>query len=211
VAESGSRSPGENMRHPNLSHIPSFKEFQNLPMERKGESFRTFTGRRFWPLDPRPEDLDIEDIARGLALTNRFNGHTLVPYSVAQHSVLVSYMVPEGMEFEGLMHDASEAMGIGDLISPSKRQMSQYRRVEKRIMLAIRARYGMLRKEQPEVKLADTFLYYAEARDVANRPLTLQQKHDAPKKIIRAWGWRKAEREFLKRFYELRQGCDLSL
>lgn len=197
--------------HGKLGHTLSFKEFQNLPIQRKGDSFRTFKGRRFWPLDPRPEEVDIEDIARGLALTNRFNGHTLMPYSVAQHSVLVSYMVPEGMEFEGLMHDASEAMGIGDLISPTKKHMPQYRRVEKRIMLAIRSRYRMLRKEPAEVKTADTLLYFAEARDVANRELTPEQVKMAPKKIIRAWSWRKAEREFLQRFYSLRQKHDQDL
>jgi hypothetical protein len=112
-------------------------------------------------------------------------------------------MVPTGMEFEALMHDASEAMGIGDLVSPAKRHMPEYRRIEKRIMLAIRARYGMLRKEPVEVKSADTRLYFAEARDVAKRALTLEQHRLAPKKIVRPWGWRKAEREFLKRFYEL--------
>ncbi len=50
---------------------------------RKGEWIQTYTGKQFWPLDPRPEDIDIEDIAHALALTCRFNGHCDYFYSVA--------------------------------------------------------------------------------------------------------------------------------
>jgi hypothetical protein len=57
------------------------------------ESFRTYSGRHLWPLDPRAEDIDLVDIAHALARINRFNGHTGVPYSVAEHAVRVSRLV----------------------------------------------------------------------------------------------------------------------
>lgn len=64
--------------------------------QRRGDFICTYTGRKFYPLDPRPEDVCIEDIAHALALVNRFGGHTRVPYSVAQHSVLCCQNAPEG-------------------------------------------------------------------------------------------------------------------
>lgn len=60
------------------------------PTERAGDWMQTFTGRQFWPMDPRPEDLDILDIAHALSLLCRFGGHCQRFYSVAEHSVHVS-------------------------------------------------------------------------------------------------------------------------
>lgn len=62
--------------------------------DRRGDWIQTFTGRRFWPLDPRPEDVCIEDIAHALSLKCRFGGHCTRFYSVAEHSVHVSNYVP---------------------------------------------------------------------------------------------------------------------
>jgi hypothetical protein len=59
------------------------------------ESIRTYTGRFVWPLDPRAEDIDLLDVAHALAQVNRFNGHTAVPYSVAEHAVRVSVLVEQ--------------------------------------------------------------------------------------------------------------------
>lgn len=87
--------------------------------------FQTFTGKRFDLLDPKPESICIEDIAHHLALNNRYNGATSVPYSVAQHSVMVSDMLAK-LEFNvvtrmaALLHDAHEAY-IGDIIGPLKK------------------------------------------------------------------------------------------
>lgn len=57
------------------------------------ESFRTYTGHYVWPLDPKPHDINVSDIAHALARINRFNGHTAIPYSVAEHAVRVSWLV----------------------------------------------------------------------------------------------------------------------
>ena len=83
--------------------------------ERKGDWFLTYTGRQFWPLDPRPEDICIRDIAHHLSLCCRFNGACRVHYSVAQHSVMVANILPAPLRFWGLMHDATEAY-VGDMV-----------------------------------------------------------------------------------------------
>lgn len=59
------------------------------------EAIRTYTGLYVWPMNPRPEDIDLIDVAHALARINRFNGHTAQPYSVAEHAVRVSRLVEE--------------------------------------------------------------------------------------------------------------------
>lgn len=189
-----------------LPKFPTLEEFKQLPEVRAGGYIRTFTGKQFWPLDPRPEDIVIEDIAHALSMVNRFNGHTPVPYSVAQHSVLVSQIVDTRFAFEALMHDASEAY-IADLVSPAKAGMPGYKRVEKRIMAAIRARFGMVREEPAEVKAADRLLYYVEVRDIMGGPLSNEERGsvDFHQKIT-PLAWSDAEKVFLDRLIELSYG-----
>lgn len=87
---------------------------------------RTFTGKRFYPLKPTIEDIDILDIAHALSNQCRFSGHSKWHYSVGQHSVYVSQVVrslggsPTDIMW-GLLHDASEAYLV-DLPTPVKRQ-----------------------------------------------------------------------------------------
>lgn len=77
---------------------------------------------------PDPKSVRIEDIAHQLSQINRFTGATRWPYSVAQHSVHVSYLVePKGYAFEALMHDAHEAY-VGDVSTPLKRTMREIAR-----------------------------------------------------------------------------------
>lgn len=87
---------------------------------RQGDWFQTYTGKRFYPIDPKPEDVEIYDIAHSLSLLCRFNGHCRSFYSVAQHSVLVADKLPDELKLFGLLHDAHEAY-TGDFISPLKR------------------------------------------------------------------------------------------
>src|SRR5690606_29748913 len=103
----------------------------SLVPTRKGDWMQTFTGRRFWPLDPRPDEICIEDIAHALSMQCRYAGHCLSFYSVAEHSVLLSQHVAEPFRRWALLHDASEAYLV-DVPRPIKGDLSNYRAVEAR-------------------------------------------------------------------------------
>lgn len=170
---------------------------------RKGGWTQTFTGKQFWGMDARPEDIEIRDIAHALACINRYNGHTPVPYSVAQHSVLVSDHCDSKDAFWGLMHDASEAY-IGDMISPLKRHMPQYIEVEERLMLQICRRFWMAPEQPQSVKVADLTVLAAESRDLFPvKPADWKLPYPPVSTKIKPVGWRRAEKMFLERFYEL--------
>jgi hypothetical protein len=89
-------------------------------------AFETHTGRLFDYADPRPDQIDIDDIAHALSLTCRFGGHTGVFYSVAQHALLVRHLVIEAGYVElahaALHHDSHEAY-LGDVPTPLKRML----------------------------------------------------------------------------------------
>ncbi len=110
------------------------------------------SGRRLDLLDPSPLDIEIEDIAHGLARVARWNGQTIGdhPYSVAQHSLLVEHIAirlepslrPED-SMSVLLHDAPEYV-VGDLISPFKAVLGgNYKDIEHRLLAAIRLRYSL--------------------------------------------------------------------
>src|SRR6266496_642804 len=131
----------------------------------------TFTGKYVSPLDPRPEMIDIRDIAAALSNQCRFTGHTVyagfpVFYSVAQHSVLVSQICDFNDAAWGLLHDASEAY-LSDLARPLKYHNSLgdiYRFSERQLMDAICTHFGLPLKMPDSVKWADDVLLRSEAR-----------------------------------------------
>src|SRR3954471_2936273 len=104
-------------------------------------SILTNSGKLAWPMDPRPEDIDILDIAQGLSNQCRFNGQIKTFYSVAQHSVLVTRMVSSENQLAALLHDASEAY-LPDLTSPVKRQIPEFVEAENRLMEVIADVFG---------------------------------------------------------------------
>ena len=89
--------------------------------KRVGNWMQTFSGRQFWPMDPKPEDVCILDIANSLGKICRYNGHCKKFYSVAEHSYYVSKYVEPQNALWGLLHDASEAY-MCDLIRPLKNE-----------------------------------------------------------------------------------------
>lgn len=121
----------------------------------RGDWMQTFTGRAFYPLDPRPQDIDHVDIAHALSMTCRYGGHTSRFYSVAEHCVLMSYAVAPEHALWALLHDAGEAY-VGDMVRPLKLSMPDYRVVEDRIMSAICQRFGIPAECPAEVKEADS-------------------------------------------------------
>ena len=171
----------------------------------------TFTGRRFRPLSPDPEEIDIRDIAHALSQQCRFSGHTRVPYSVAQHSVLVAHEVERcgGTREEqlwGLLHDASEAYLV-DIPSPLKHapEFAAYRVAEERMMQAVCKRFDLPLAEPRIVRAADETLLGSEARDLMPF-LTEHWGGWAPsgKRII-PWGPFSAKDQFLFAYEELSQ------
>jgi len=138
------------------------------------------SGRRLDLLDPSPMDIEIEDIAHGLARVARWNGQTLGAhaFSVAQHSVVVEEVVahlsPEiepRWRLAALLHDASEYVA-GDLISPFKAALGlDYRKFEARLETAIHLRFG-LPAQVPDavkrlIKAADRASAFFEAVNLA--------------------------------------------
>lgn len=125
----------------------------------------TASGRRFDPVDPQPDMIDLVDIANGLSNECRFAGQCRFFYSVAQHSVLVSQAVPPDLAWEALLHDAAEAY-IKDIPAPIKRLLPDYRALEHKIDAAIRVRFGLPAIQNPAVKHADLVLLATERRDL---------------------------------------------
>jgi hypothetical protein len=116
----------------------------------------TASGRCFDLDHPRAEDVELEDIAHALGNLCRFAGHVRAFYSVAEHSVLVSTLVPERLQLAGLLHDAAEAY-VGDVVGPLVRRLPEFRAVERRVLSAIARRFGVARGEfaSPEIRRAD--------------------------------------------------------
>ncbi|MEZ5895164.1 MAG: HD family hydrolase [Parvularculaceae bacterium] len=141
---------------------------------------RMLSGRRLDLLDPSPVDVEIEDIAHGLARVARWNGQTTgdTPFSVAQHSVIVERFCgalrpewPAKWRLAALLHDAPEFV-IGDMISPFKAALGEhYKRIEHRLQQAILLRFG-LPAELPQtvertIKQADRASAFFEATQIA--------------------------------------------
>jgi 5'-deoxynucleotidase YfbR-like HD superfamily hydrolase len=138
------------------------------------------SGRRLDLLDPSPLDIEIEDIAHGLARVARWNGQTkgAHAFSVAQHCLLVERVVSELMpradrsvKLMALLHDAPEYV-VGDLISPFKAAVGlDYKDFELRLLSAIHLRFGLPAKTPSEVvkliKKADHIAAYFEATQLA--------------------------------------------
>ena len=139
---------------------------------------RTFTGRRVDYDRPSLESIDINDIAHSLSHLCRYNGHTLLFYSVAQHSCIVQDIlrkmnVSDDVLFYGLMHDAHEAY-IGDMISPLKRTpelKEGFKLLDRKFMLAIECKFNLVRNNESNelIKLADEIALATEMRDVTSK------------------------------------------
>jgi 5'-deoxynucleotidase YfbR-like HD superfamily hydrolase len=186
---------------------------------------RMLSGRRLDLLEPSPQDIEIADIAHGLARVARWNGQTRGAhiFSVAQHTLLVEAVMREhtprvdvSFRLAALLHDAPEYV-IGDMISPFKTVLGgDYKAVEKRLLAAIHIRFGLPAVLAPEIvrqiKDADRGAAYLEATELAgfaqaeakrlfgrdpDLPLATRQDYLTP------WTAAKAEKRFLMRFKAL--------
>jgi uncharacterized protein len=186
---------------------------------------RMLSGRRLDLLDPSPLDIEIADIAHGLARVARWNGQTSGAhiFSVAQHTLLVeAVMVAQAPRIDpkarlaALLHDAPEYV-IGDMISPFKAVLGgDYKQVEKRLLAAIHIRFGLppllISEIERQIKGADRGAAYLEATHLAGfaqaeakrlfgrdpgLPRAIQEDYLTP------WTAARAEKQFLSRFKTL--------
>jgi uncharacterized protein len=182
------------------------------------------SGRRLDLLDPSPFDVEIEDIAHGLARVARWNGQTKGPYpfSVAQHSLLVEAIaqnnlldMPPKTALVVLLHDAAEYV-IGDIISPFKAVLGDaYKGVEARILAAVMIRFGLPPEITGPVKVltkdADAIAAYHEATRLAGFALEEAERFfgrpvNLPRRILdmlEPWTTEQAEVAFKARFETL--------
>jgi 5'-deoxynucleotidase YfbR-like HD superfamily hydrolase len=183
------------------------------------------SGRRLDLLDPSPLDIEIEDIAHGLARVARWNGQTSGAhiFSVAQHSLLVEALararVPRldrGRCLAVLLHDAPEYV-IGDMISPFKAIIGDaYKAVEWRVLAAVHRRFGLPVRRAPEleetIKTADRAAACLEATRLAGfdakearrffgRPPTITPAFE--RDYLKPWPAETAQARYLERFREL--------
>jgi uncharacterized protein len=171
--------------------------------ERPGDCIQTYTGKAFWPLDPREDEICIEDIAHSLSLQCRYAGHCNYHYSVAQHSVLVSRALPEKYKLWGLLHDASEAYII-DVPRPIKRFLTNYVEIESNIMSVIAGKFGLSAKMPAEVKRVDSAILHDEMLQIMKKPQGDLKLPEPPLGItIHQWIPSYAEEVFLETFNDL--------
>jgi len=182
---------------------------------------RMLSGRRLDLLDPSPFDIEIEDIARGIARVARWNGQTKGDhaFSVAEHSVVVERLFarlnPKATTADSmtaLLHDSAEYV-VGDMISPFKAALGlDYKDFEARIETAIHLRYGLPAKPRAALKKAikkvDIYCAYFEAIQIAGfskeeADQFFTRPPDDVRVRLKPLPVAEAEAAFLKRFAQL--------
>lgn len=119
-----------------------------IKKNRKGKAIMTSTGIMFYPLDPRPEDVEIEDIAHHLSGINRYNGASSIPYSVAIHTIIGTDLCmaywPKDYDtaLRFMLHDAAESYSQ-DMTRPIKESIPELKAIEKVIELTIADKFGI--------------------------------------------------------------------
>lgn len=171
-----------------------------VPAAHRGDWMQLASGRAFYPLDPRPEEIHIEDIAAALSKLCRYGGHCKRFYSVAEHCVLMAHAAPDGMHLAALLHDASEAY-LSDMIRPIKRHLENYERIEAELERVIAQRFTLEFPMPAAVKALDNAILVNE-RDQAmvTPPQPWGLTEPALGVTLQFWTPEKAEYEFLAAF-----------
>lgn len=163
---------------------------------------QTYSGRKFTPLNPKIEDIDINDIATALSRKCRYNGHCREFYSVAEHSVLMARYAPKWLRLAALLHDAGECY-LTDMPGPIKSAFSDFVACEDAIMELVAQKFGFMWPLPDEVKRMDRAMLSDEKEQIM-----APTEHDwglmAPALGIKLQLWtpKRARAEFLMTFYE---------
>lgn len=131
-----------------------------IPLQQLDGCINTYSGKKINLLDPRPEQICIRDIARGLSFNSHFGGQTPQFFSIAQHCMMVCDLLepmfgrnPQLMML-GLLHDASEAY-LGDMLKPLKVHLPKFKEIEDRMMAVVMKKYQLNPDMIPMIKEAD--------------------------------------------------------
>ena len=190
-------------------------------MERKGNWMQVFSGRQFWPLDPRAEEIDLRDIAHALARQCRYAGHIRDPYdiySVAEHSVRVGWYMSSltsspHIVLAAYLHDAAEAYLV-DLPRPIKNASTMgamYQTIEDRLQEVIAERFGLPEGafNDPDIHLVDNILCATEKRDIMGpAPAEWAPLPPPMGTVIVPWSVKKAEERFYKEVLDWMARCE---
>lgn len=168
-----------------------------------GPTILLASGHYFDFENPEGSTIELTDIANGLANICRFTGQCHTFYSVAEHSIHCSHLVPPEHALAALMHDAAEAV-MGDMSSPLKSLLPQYKEIEKRVEASILPRFGLRLPLDPCVKIADRVMLAAEQcqamKNTDDWPETLWSKNP-PRLLFLSPDL--ARQAFIGRFHEL--------
>lgn len=195
-------------RAPAQEHSPASND--NEPArERAGDWMQAYLGGKFWPMDPRSDEVFIEDIAHSLSMQCRYAGHCLRFYSVAEHCVLIARRVlSEGFDpyvaLAGLLHDAPEAYLV-DVLRPVKPFLPGYKEAERRVWNAVAQRFRLAQDDYPIIVheadhriLGDERAQNMRPTDddwpLANNPLGV---------TLQFWTPEQAKAEFLSTYWQL--------
>ena len=150
-----------------------------------GPTISTFSRGYFNFADPDSTPVTVYDIARGLSHLCRFAGQCPRFYSVAEHSIHVSKLVPQHLAWDALFHDCAEAF-LGDVTSPLKNLLPDYQAIEARVEASLARQFGFQTPMSPEVKDADRRMLALEKVKVAcnNDPWAYTEGVEVPDDII---------------------------
>jgi len=161
---------------------------------------------------PSTSRLTLEDVAYGLGFECRFNGQCVhrrtkrrVFYSVAEHCVRMSYLVPPGYEYDALMHEVGEVT-CGDMNAPLKSLCPDYKTVEKRCETAGLLQFRVPMKDKQLIKEYDIVMLAWERRDLlpwTGEKWSFEPAHPVPEADIEPWGPHEAAEAFILRFKEV--------
>lgn len=170
----------------------------------RGDWMQTISGRRFYPTNPRSDEVNEHDIGHALSMLCRYAGHVVSFYSVAEHSVLMSQAVVPEHALAALLHDATEAYLV-DVPRPVKRSLPDYVQMEELVWGAIAIHFGLELELPAEVKEADTRILIPERdRLMPNAERwDVDEDYEPLPVTIACWSPAEAERRFHERLLQL--------
>lgn len=178
-------------------------DISGCPMTDRGNWMQLGNGRVFYPLDPRPEDVFIDDIAQSLSRIIRYNGHSDQPITVAQHCVQCVFLgrrdkLNVHWLLALLMHDASEAF-MGDMIRPLKMHMPDFRLAEVHVTNAIVKALNIPDCPKRIIKKYDNLAWAWEKRDLFKSSTPWPYTVNVPDNLheMSSWTMAQAEKQFM--------------